>query len=133
VLDEMNTFQSLYSSCPVLPLKKVWITSSSPRKRIRFRKHFQMVLQSRTLVAAGPGSETGRNLHIKVLKIQSQKLFYVSILQLAPCLILLLQTRGHLGFTGRSGLGSDVAGSTRSHSRPGPPPAPPVHFEKALF
>lgn len=43
------------------------------------------------------------------------------------------QKWGHPGLTGRNGCGSDTAGSTPSHSRPFPPLAPPVHFEKALF
>lgn len=61
-------------------------------------------------------------------------MFYVSILRLAPCFLLLTpQKRGHLGVPGRSSSGSDAAGSSCSHSRAGPPPVPPVHLEKALF
>lgn len=68
---EDTSSQSLYSSWPVLS-KKVWIASSTI-ERIKFRKHFPQVLQRNTLVAAGPSSQKGRNLHIKMyLKSESK-------------------------------------------------------------
>lgn len=129
----------IHFSLPVLfPPKR----SSTPWKRIGFRKHFPKVLQSKTLVAAGPGREGQESTYKNVLKIRVKKLFYVSILQLAPCIIYTLtpQKWGHLGGTCRQAAAASlrawrVAGSKSSQNRPSP------HFffffpfrlEKALF
>lgn len=68
---ERTSSQSLFSSWPVLS-KKVWIASSTT-ERIKFRTHFPQVLQRNTLVAAGPSSQKGRNLHVKMyLKSKSK-------------------------------------------------------------
>lgn len=59
-----------------------------------------------------------------VLKIRAKKWFYVSLLQLAPCFVLLLHRNGatSAGLSGRSSSASHVAGSKSSQSRPSPPP-----------
>lgn len=75
VSDERKHLPSHFS--PVLYLsKKVWITRSTPKKKNQIQKTFPKGPPKQTLVAAGPGSEKGRNLHIKMyLKSKSKKLF----------------------------------------------------------
>lgn len=96
----------------------VWNRSSTPKKKESdsakpFPKGSPKQKKNKTLVAAGPGSKKGRNLHIKMyLKSKSKKIvlrFNTPVSSLFYTVIP--QKRGHLGRTGRSS-------SKCSHCRP---------------
>lgn len=118
----------------------VWNISSNPKKKESdsakpFPKGSPKQKKNKTLVAAGPGSKKGRNLHIKMyLKSKSKKIVLSFNTPMSSLFYIVTpQKWGHLGCTGRGSSDPDVAGSKCSHSRPFPPQFFPFCFEKALF
>lgn len=136
---EETSSQSLFSSCPVLSKNGLEYKFYPKEKIIRFSKtiskRFSKAKKHKTLVAAGPGSKKGRNLHIKMyLKSKSKKIVLSFNTPMSSLFYIVTpQKWGHLGCTGRSSSDPNVAGSKCSHSRPFPPQFFPFRFEKALF